>query len=155
MSTAEHLLTYRGEIEAVAGHGRYVRFVTRHREGIPLPIYQLDLESSELTELMLPGPAVSILNEDETSWVGGTAGSLFVVDWKSKKVSTAKVTLEDPIEHMALLQGDRLAALAGKTCHILNRSGTATSFQTFELDDRGTSIAADPSGPELVKAGRA
>lgn len=149
----EKFLEYRGEIQAVAGQGQTVVFVTRHPEDQPTALYRLDAMQLTIEAEALPCGGRAILVADGTVYIAGTDSHIYARGPKDKKPKPLAGPLigepgSEPTR-LAPLSQDRLAALCGNEVVILSR-GDGNTKQTIELPDIGTALAADPTGNWLV-----
>ena len=120
MSNKTHNLTYRGDLRGLDAGGKTITFVTRHVEGKPSSLYQVDGESNKLTTVALEFEATCLLRIENQFWIGGTDNSLHSFDQKSKKVTQHKIKLPAPVTAMAPLAGSRVALVAGDCVVIIS-----------------------------------
>lgn len=151
MSTPEKYLTYRGDLRALSTSGAGLAFVTVHPEKRATAVYKLDVEKFELAAVELPVGGQCLAASAGDLWIGGDDGRLYKVSAKAKAAQALPPQLDQPATHLAPLSRDRLAALCGQQLLVLDRDGKL--LQTIELSEKGTALAADPTGEWLVVGG--
>lgn len=154
MPLSEKFLTYRGDLQALAGHETTAYFVSEHSEKQPTALYAVNAETFALEEQPLPAGGRCLVIETDaknnaTLWIGGTDGQLYRTTPKDKKPQAIGEALESPITSLALLSEDRIAVLTGEGISILARKD-GKLLQTLDLAEHGTKLAADPTGEWLV-----
>lgn len=154
MPLNEKFLTYRGDLQAIAGHETTAFFVTVHSEKQPTALYALNAEKVVLVEQPLPAGGRCLVVETDaknnaTIWIGGSDAQLYRTTPKDKKPKAIGRALESPITSLALLADNRIAVLTESVISILARKDGKV-LQSLELPENGTQIAADPSGEWLV-----
>ncbi|MGB7344430.1 MAG: HEAT repeat domain-containing protein [Pirellulaceae bacterium] len=140
----EKALTYRGDIRGIAATGKTIAWVTQHPQKSPTSVYRLDGETMALEEAALPAGAISILAADKGFWVGGDDSRLYQITANAKKPKSL-ADLPSPATKIVSLAGKQLAALCDASLVVLD-AAKGEILQTIELPDRGTSLAADPTG---------
>jgi len=145
----EKFLTYRGDIQAVAGVGGVLAFVTVHPEGQPTAVYRLDADKLTLEAAPLPAGGRALVAAGDTLWIGGSDGILHVCAGKDGAPTARGGPLPTPPTALAPLAGDRLAVLAGAEVVIVARADGAV-LQSLPLPEAGTALAADPTGQWLA-----
>jgi ParB family chromosome partitioning protein len=161
-SSTDKFVPYRGALRAAIADGALLRFVTVHPEGRATALYELDVDKSELVAHTLPGhvggdpqtpgPAGggNALVADATGvYVAGTDGQIYKSAAKGGKISALGPKLDPAPIALALLDGNRLAALAGSEVLVLDRKSGAAK-QRLPLPEEGSALAADASGRFLV-----
>ncbi len=145
----DKFLAYRGDIQAAAGQGTTVVFVTRHPEDQPSALYRLDAEQLTVEAESLPCGGLAILVSGPDVYLAGSDAVIYVRRAKDKKPKPLTESLSVAATGLAILSGDRLAALTGKTVTIVGRDD-GKILQTLELAELGTALAADPTGTWLA-----
>ncbi len=148
-SSTDKFAPFRGALRAAVGAGEVLAFVTVHPEGQPTALYRLDVDKSALDAHALPGGATAIMADEAAIYVAGTDGHVHKAPAKSGKLATLGPKLTPAPIALALLEGGRLAALAGAEVVIVDRK-TGAARQRLALPDDGTALAADASGRWLV-----
>ncbi len=140
---------FRGALRAAVGAGEVLWFVTVHPEGLPTALYRLDVDKAELEPHALPGGATAVVADDASVYVAGTDGFVHKAAIKTGKLAALGPKLAPAPTALALLDGGRLAVVAGSEVVIVDRK-TGAARQRFPLPDEGTAIASDASGKWLV-----
>jgi ParB family chromosome partitioning protein len=149
-SSTDKFALYRGALRAALGEGQILAFVTVHPEGQPTALYLLDVDKAELSAHALPGGATAIVAEEGAFYVAGTDGFVHrATRGKGVKIAPLGQKLEPAPVALALLEGGRIAALAGREIVVLDRKSGAAK-QRLALPEEGTALAADASGRWLV-----
>jgi len=146
--TIDKYLSFRGDIEAIVGVGADLAFVTLHADRQATGLYRLDIDKLVLSCAVLPEGGRCVVADDQTLWVGGSDGRVYVRP-PDGSPSPRGPQFSEPIVSLALLKNDRLAVLAGMHITILNRADGKT-LQTLDLPEVGTCLAAAPTGDWLV-----
>ena len=141
--------TFRGSIRAALGRGNALVFVTAHAEGQATPVYRLDLDKGDLATDALPGGGQAIVADETHVYVAGTDGAIHKGPIEGGKLSPIGGKLSPAPTALALLEGSRLAALAGAEIVIVDRESGAAK-QRLKLPDDGSAIASDASGRWLA-----
>lgn len=152
-SSTEKFAPFRGALRAAVGRGNALVFTTVHAEGLPTPLYRLDLDKAELSTEALPGGAAALAADEDTVFVAGTDGHVYKGSIAGGKLAPLGGKLSPAPVALALLEGGRIAALAGPEIVILDRKSGAAK-QRLPLPDDGSAIAADASG-KWIAAGTA
>ncbi len=140
---------FRGAIRAAAAGGHALLFVTVHPEGQATPLYRLDVDKAELSTSALPAGGTAIALDGETVYVAGSDGQIYKGPASGGKLAALGPKLDPAPVAIALLAGDRLAALAGAEVVIVDRKA-GKARQRLPLPDAGTALAADASGRWIV-----
>src|SRR5438105_473420 len=114
-------LAYRGVVKAAVGVSGTLAFVTVHDEKQPTGVYRVDTEKMTLAVDALPAGGVDILADGNTLWVAGSDGEIYKASVKGGKPAPLGKPLAAAPTALALLAGDRLAALVGSEITILGR----------------------------------
>ena len=154
MPQSEKYLTYRGDLQAVAGHDASAFFVTLHPDKRPTAVYALNVENFALEEQPLPAGGCCLAIEADAKnhaalWIGGSDGQLYRTTAQGKTPAALGPAFSSPIVSLALLSKDRIAVLTEAMISIRSRKD-GKILQTWELPEQGTKLAADPSGEWLV-----
>ncbi|MFT3772416.1 MAG: HEAT repeat domain-containing protein [Minicystis sp.] len=148
-SITDKYVPYRGALRAAIGRGNLLVFVTVHAEGQATPLYRLDLDKAELSTEALPGGGAAIVADDTSVFVAGTDGQIHKGALAGGKLAPLGAKLATAPTALALLDGGRLAALAGAEIVIVDRKSGAAK-QRLPLPEDGSAIAADASGKWLA-----
>jgi ParB family chromosome partitioning protein len=144
-ASTDKFVPFRGALRAAVGLGHVLVFVTVHPEGQPTPLYRLDADKAELATQPLPGGGAAVVADEASIFVAGTDGHVHRGTIKGGALAALGPKLEPAPAALALLEGDRLAVLAGTEVVIVDRkSGKAR--QRLALPDPGSALAADASG---------
>ncbi len=146
--TIDKYLSYRGDLQAIAGVGADLAFVTLHADRQPTGLYRLDSDKLVLTCAVLPEGGRCLAVDEPNVWVGGSDGRVYLCPPAASPAPRGP-TFTDPIVALALLKNDRLAVLAGMRVTILNRAD-GKALQTLELTEVGACLAVAPTGDWLV-----
>ena len=148
MAATERALPYRGDLQALVALGNALLFTTTHPEGKSTALYRLDVDSSELKERALPCGGSALVVDGAQVYLAGTDGHVYKGGLDGA-LSALGDKLAPPPRALALLKGDRLAALCGAEIAVLGRADGRVR-QRLPLGEEGTLIASDPSGAWLV-----
>jgi HEAT repeat protein len=145
----EKFQRYRGELRAVLGAGSSLLFVTVHPEGQGTALWRLEVDKAELDAASLPGGATALAADADSVYVAGTDGRLYRAPLGGGPAKPVGEALGPAPHALAILSGERLAALCGPTVHIVSRRDGRV-LQSLPLPEPGTALAADPGGNWLV-----
>ncbi len=159
-SSTDKFVPYRGALRAAVGEGHVLAFVTVHPEGQSTSLYLLDVDKAELEAHGLPGGAVAVVADEASIYVAGTDGHVHTAPvlvgsarergWtKTGRLAALGSALRPAPTALALLEGGRLAVLAGSEVVVLDRK-TGAARQRLPLPEEGSALAADASGRWLV-----
>jgi ParB family chromosome partitioning protein len=151
-STDKHL-PFRGALRAAIGRANILIFATVHPEGQATPLYRLDLDKAELSSDALPAGGAALAADETHVYVAGTDGLVHRGAVGGGKLAPIGGKIEPAPVALALLDGERLAVLAGAEVVILDRKSGAAK-QRLPLPEEGTALAADASG-KWIAAGTA
>lgn len=143
--TTNQYLSYRGDVRAVANCANSLAFVTVHPEGVPTSLYRLDVAKLSLDEIAMQCGGVSLVATDNDLWIGGDDSRIYHLTSKAKTLKQLKVELPAPATDLAILSGNRIAAICGEQWVIVDAK-KGTEAQSFELADKATALASDPTG---------
>jgi ParB family chromosome partitioning protein len=149
--SSDKFVAFRGALRAAAaaGTGHVLAFVTVHPEGQPTPLYRLDLDKAELATDALPCGGAAIVADASFVYVAGTDGHVYRGPIAGGKLAPLGGKLDPAPTALALLDGDRLAVLAGAEVAIVARA-TGAPRQRLTLPEEGSALAADASGKWLA-----
>ncbi len=148
-SSTDKFAAYRGALRAAVAEGHVLGFVTVHPEGQPTALYRLDVDKGELVAHALPAGGAAIVAGEGSIYVAGTDGRVHQLTIKTGKLAPLGPELTPAPSALALLEGGRLAVLAGAEVLILDRKSGAAR-QRLPLPEEGSALAADASGKWLV-----
>jgi len=148
-ASTDKLIPYRGALRAAVAEGHVLSFVTVHPEGQATALYRLDVDKGELVTLPLPAGGTAIVADEGSLYVAGTDGQVHKAANTTGKLAPLGPKLAPAPSALALLEGGRLAVLAGAEVVILDRK-TGAARQRLPLPEEGSALAADASGRWLV-----
>lgn len=147
--SADKFIPFRGALRAAVAQGSALLFVTEHPEGQPTPLYRLDLDRAALGTQALPCGGAAVVADASHAYVAGTDGQVYRGPLAGGELVALGGKLDPAPAALALLDGGRLAVLAGAEVVILDRvSGAAR--QRLPLPEAGSALAADASGKWLA-----
>ena len=76
--TIDKYLSYRGDIQAIAGVGADLAFVTLHADRQATGLYRLDIDKLVLTRTVLPEGGRCLAVDEQNVWVGGSDGRVYL-----------------------------------------------------------------------------
>ncbi|APR75440.1 HEAT repeat protein [Minicystis rosea] len=149
-SSTDKFVPYRGALRAAIGRGNVLCFTTVHAEGQPTPLYRLDLDKAELTHDALGAAGGAAIAADDASvFVAATDGHVYKGAVGGGKLAPLGAKLTPAPSALALLEGGRLAVLAGAEVVIVDQKSGAPR-QRLPLPEEGSAIASDASGKWLA-----
>lgn len=147
--STDKFVPYRGALRAALGRGHVLVFVTAHAEGQATPLYRLDLDKAELATEGMPAGGAALVADEQHLYVAGVDGQIHRGAVDGGKLAPIGSKLAAAPVALALLDGERLAALVGAEIVIVDRKSGAAK-QRLTLPEEGSAIAADASGKWLA-----
>ena len=142
-------LNFRGELTGLLGDGERLVFTSRRKESGDGSLYRLHLETKTLDSLDLETGVASLAGGPRGVFLAGENGAVYAGDFFSGELQTLVAPQSVPANALALLQGDRLAALRRTELCVYSAQDGRLLF-SLPLDETGTALAASENGDFLA-----
>ena len=119
VSTKQHWLTYRGQLQGLVAQGAHLLFVTDHREQHPTGVYRLDPLEGALEHQAMPGGVDLALGEGEHVFVAGADARIWAGPFGALAPITA-VMEPEPVA-VAPVRAGGCAVLGRRRCGVVER----------------------------------